>query len=62
MRLVFEHEHETPSQWKAIESIAEKLRVHRESLRGWVRRAEVDARSAAGSTTEERERLKRLER
>ncbi len=36
------HQRAYPSQWKAIVSIAEKLDVHRETLRVWVRRAEVD--------------------
>jgi transposase len=40
--MVFEHEHEYPSQWKAIVSVAEKLAVNRETLRVWVRQAEVD--------------------
>ncbi len=42
VRMVFEHQHEYPSQWKAICTISEQLGVHRESLRVWVRRAEVD--------------------
>ena len=46
VRMVFEHQHEYPSQWKAIESIAEKLSINRETLRGWVRRAEVDGPAA----------------
>ena len=28
VRMVFEHQHEYPSQWKAIESIAKKLSVN----------------------------------
>ena len=36
VRMVFEHEGQYPSQWKAIVSIAEKLDVHRETLRNWV--------------------------
>lgn len=62
VRMVVEHQHEYASQWKAIESIAEKLGVHRESLRVWVRRAEVDAGRRPGLTTDERARMKQLER
>ena len=61
-RMVFDHEHEYPSQWKAIESIAEKLDVHRETLRNWVRSAEVDEGRRPGLTTDERARMKQLER
>ncbi len=62
VRMVFDHQHEYPSQWKAIASIATKLDVHRESLRVWVRRAEVDRGERPGLTSQERERLKQLER
>ena len=62
VRMVLDHEHEYPSQWKAIEAISEKLDVHRESLRVWVRRAETDAGKRPGLTTDERARLKELER
>jgi transposase len=61
-RMVLEHQHEYPSQWKAIQSIGEQLGVHHESLRIWVRRAETDAGQRPGLTTDERERLKALER
>lgn len=62
VRMVLDHAHEYPSQWKAIESIAEKLGVHRETLRLWVRRAEVNEGRRAGLTTDERARMKELER
>jgi len=62
VRMVFEHQHEYPSQWKAIESIAQKLDLNRETLRVWVRRAEVDEGRRPGVTTDERERIKQLER
>ena len=62
VRMVFEHQHEHPSQWKAIESIAQKLDIHRETLRVWVRRAEVDDGRRPGLTTDERARMKDLER
>jgi transposase len=62
VRMVFEHRDEYPSQWAAICSIGEKLDVHRESLRVWVRRAETDAGERPGLTTGERERMRALER
>ena len=62
VKLVFEHEHEYPSQWKAICSIAEKSDINRETLRQWVRRAETDTGRRPGLTTDERQRMKNLER
>jgi len=62
VRMVFEHQDEYPSQWKAIESISAKLSVNHETLRQWVRRAETDAGQRAGLTTDERVRLRELER
>ena len=62
VRMVFEHTHEYPSQWKAICSIADKLDINRETLRVWVRRAEVDDGRRPGITTDERARMKELER
>jgi transposase len=60
--MVFDHAQEYPSQWKAIESIAEKLDIHRETLRLWIRRAEADQGHRPGLMTDERARLKELER
>jgi len=62
VRMVFEHQGEHPSQWAAITSIAMKFGVSSETLRKWVRRAEIDDGHRPGLTTEERERLKVLER
>jgi transposase len=62
VRMVFEHQHEHGSQWAAIGSIAAKIGCTPETLRGWVRRAEVDEGRRAGVTSGERERLKELER
>jgi transposase len=62
VRMVFEHQGEYPSQWKAIESISAKLSINHETLRQWVRRAEVDAGQRSGLTTDERARMRALER
>ena len=60
--MVFDHQSEYRSQWKAIESIAEKLSINHETLRQWVRRAETGAGQRPGLTTDERARIRELER
>src|SRR5215471_11124893 len=62
VRMVHEHAAEYPSQWAAICSIADKLGCSREALRRWVRQSERDRGERPGLTTDERERLKQLER
>lgn len=62
VRLVLEHQGEHESQWAAICSIAGKMGCSAETLRNWVRRAERDAGKRPGLTTDERKRLKELER
>jgi transposase len=62
VRLVLEHAHEHPSQWAAIRSVAEKIGCTVEALRRWVRQAERDQGRRAGLTTDERQRMKDLER
>src|SRR5207245_3365879 len=62
VRLVLEHLGEYPSQWAAITSIATKCGMTPETLRKWVRRAEVDAGARPGLTTDERKQLAELQR
>jgi transposase len=62
VRMVFDHQGEYPSQWKAIESIAAKLSINHETLRIWVRRAETDSGKRPGLTTDERTELRSLQR
>ena len=62
VRMVLEHQDEHDSQWAAIVSIAEKIGCSAETLRHWVRQAERDQGRRPGLTTDERQRLKQLER
>ena len=62
VRMVFDHQDEYPSQWKAIESISAMLSINHETLRQWVRRAETDAGERPGVTTDERAQLNALQR
>jgi transposase-like protein len=60
--MVREHGPEHPSQWAAMEAIAPKRGCTSETLHRWVRQAERDTGQRAGLTTDERQRLKELER
>lgn len=62
VRMVLEHASQHESQWAAISSIPEKIGGSGETLRNWVRQAERDEGRRPGVTTEERQRLKNLER
>ena len=62
VRMVFDAKDQYPSQWAAIESIAKQLGVHSETLRTWVRRAEIDAGARPGPTSSELDEIKRLKR
>ena len=60
VRMVFEHEREYESQWAAITSIAGKLGMTNETLRKWVRQAEVDGGAWPGVSSVEAEHVKEL--
>lgn len=60
--LVLEQQAGYGSQWEAIRSVAAKLNVSGETVRKWVRQAEVDAGARAGTSSEESVELKRLRR
>ena len=62
VRMVLEHQHEYGSQWEAISSVAEKLGPTPETVRKWVRRAEVNGGIRGGVTDEERARIRELEK
>ncbi|KMO25269.1 transposase [Methylobacterium indicum] len=60
--MVRDHEGEHGSQWSAIQSIAAKIGCSGETLRNWVRQSERDQGVRPGQATDERERIKALER
>ena len=62
VRMVLDHQGDYSSQWQAVIFIAAKFGCSPETLRTWVRRAEVDSGQRAGQTTAERDRIKELER
>ena len=62
VRMVLEQQDKHESQWAAISSVAEKIGCSAETLRNWLRQAERDQGQRPGLTTEERARLKQLER
>ena len=62
VRLVGEHAHEYESEWAAIQSVAQKIGCSAETLRGWIRQRQRDEGQRPGLTSQERDRLKELER
>lgn len=62
IRLVMEQQGDYESQWATIVSVSEKIGCTRETLRRWIRQAERDNGQRAGLTTDERKRLKELEK
>lgn len=62
IRLVLDHLDEYPNLTAACESVAKRLGFGAESLRRWVRQAQVDAGERAGVSSSESERIRQLER
>ena len=61
--MVAEVRPEYPSDWPAIKAVAGKLGIgSAETLRKWVRQAEVDAGQRPGMTSEESAEIRRLKR
>ena len=62
VRMVLEQQTEHSSQWATIQSIASKIGCTSETLRRWVRQTESDQDIRNGMTSDNRDRLKKLER
>lgn len=63
VQMVADVRSDTVSEWEAMGRVADLLGVGTaETVRKWVRRAEIDADSRAGQTSEESEVLRKLRR
>ena len=62
VRMVLTSEHEHNSRWQAIQSVASKIGCTPETLRSWINKIEVDSGKKPGVTSDEKARLKELER
>ena len=60
--MVLEHKGQHGSRWATIQSIASKIGCSAEALRNWVKQAEIDTGKREGLSTEEKARMKELER
>lgn len=62
VRMVVENRPDYPSEWAAFTAISKLFGMSPETLRAWVRKTQVDTGSRPGITSDERARLKQLER
>ncbi len=62
VRMVFEIRQESGQQQGAIARVADKLNINRETLRNWVKQAEIDGGKRPGTTTGDAQRIAELER
>jgi transposase-like protein len=60
--MVLTSEHEYPSRWATIVSIASKIGCTPETLRKWVNRMEIDSGVKPGVSSDQQQRMKELER
>jgi transposase len=62
VRMVFEIREQSGQQQGAIARVADRLGVNRETLRNWIKQAEVDAGKRPGASTVDAQRIAELER
>lgn len=62
VRLVTEHAGDYDTEWAAITAISKRLGMTPETLRRWVRQAQVDAGQRSGVSTESAREIRELKR
>ena len=62
VRMVLQIQRESGQRYGAIAVVATKLGVNRETLRNWVRQAEIDSGQRPGTSTTDAQRIAELER
>jgi len=62
VRMVLEVREESGQRHGAVARVADKLGVNRETLRNWVRQAEIDGGQRPGASTGDAQRIAELER
>jgi len=62
IRLVREHTGDYPTEYAAITAVSRRLGMSAETLRKWIRRAEVDEGKAPGVTSAESAEIRELRR
>ena len=62
IRLLLENENQYDSRWAAMVSISTKIGCTPETLRSWVKQEEIDTGRRDGVTSDERARIKALEK
>ena len=62
VRMVFEVRERTGQRLGAIARVGDQLGVNKETLRNWVRQAEIDGGQRPGTSTQDKERIATLER
>jgi len=62
VRLVRDHAGDYPTEWAAITAVSSRLGMNSETLRKWIRQAELDEGSSPGVTSSESAELRDLRR
>jgi transposase len=62
VRMVHDNRADYPSEWAAFTAISKLFGMSPETLRTWVRKTQIDTGARPGITSDERARLKQLER